>query len=533
MLVSAGCGPRTSRCLIGTRADTGFCTLLLIVLLSGRAVQGQTACATAHPGPGVFICYPDPAANAADANLDHVFHLSAQGNAPEGGTVTRYAVVIDDRRIYENRLAIPTPRLSVEINLLSPFRSGSHTVHVVMDGAGAAEVAGLQFHPLANLGFCQPFNRFDARTCLTSNARGPLEWPVAGAAPLSGLAAYAELYRRNLESVEADVADAVAVDAQGNLYAASHQSADVELRKYAPNGSITYDALFRACGNGFTSVAGIAIDRAGRAWIAGNTTACLSTTPGALEAAAGEGAVLRGFVILADTAKPASDPPVYSTYLARAENRINAIRVDANGNAFVAGATASAQFPHSTSMSVGGSVEHARGNGFVSVLNPSGSALRWSALLPGGPLTALDLDTSGDVWVTGRAPARRSSDPDDLLLAVISDQGRQMPYRARIYGGAQNRAIAVAPSGTWAAVVGTSDEPGAVSFAFEFQRCGRGVGNSLMFPVPVLAAVPEIALPPALDAFVRAFPEELPRTTTQGEPKMPFFEVQIAPPCHP
>ena len=50
----------------------------------------------------------------------------------------------------------------------------------------------------------------------------------------------------------------------------------------APNGSITYDSVIRSCGEGFLSVTALAVDEIGHAWIAGNTTACLAATPGAL-----------------------------------------------------------------------------------------------------------------------------------------------------------------------------------------------------------------------------------------------------------
>ena len=98
----------------------------------------------------------------------------------------------------------------------------------------------------------------------------------------SGYLAWLQLFGRNLKNIETDVSDAIAFDAQGNLYAASHVLNNLELRKYSPDGSITYDAVIESCGNGFLSVAGLAIRDPAHVWIAGNTAACIPTTPNAL-----------------------------------------------------------------------------------------------------------------------------------------------------------------------------------------------------------------------------------------------------------
>ena len=140
-------------------------------LLVSCTARGQTSCGIRHTEPGVFICYPNPSEDTADASVPDVFHLSAQGNAPEGHKISRYVVQLDGRRLYENRLAIPVQRLSVETNLKSPVNSGLHTLRVIMDGAGTADIAGLAFHAAKNVAFCEPFSRFDARRCLTSNSR--------------------------------------------------------------------------------------------------------------------------------------------------------------------------------------------------------------------------------------------------------------------------------------------------------------------------------------------------------------------------
>jgi hypothetical protein len=129
----------------------------------------------------------------------------------------------------------------------------------------------------------------------------------------------------------------MAVDAQGNLYVASNAFADVDLRKYSPNGSLIYASLIRSCGDGFLSVESLAIDNAGHAWIAGDTTACVVVTPNAEPVHVSEGSRMRGFVMRLDTAKLTSEGPLYAAHLSDVENRIAAVRVDSEGNAYVTG----------------------------------------------------------------------------------------------------------------------------------------------------------------------------------------------------
>ena len=511
-------------------------TLFTILLVLSRAADAQTGCGTEHPQLGAFICYPNPAENTGDARLPQLFHLSAQGNAPAGRLIRRYVVLIDGRPVYEKRLAVPTQSLSIETNVKSPFSSGTHTLGLSVDGAGSAEIPGLGFHGSTNLGFCDPFSRVDARTCLTSSIRRPLEWSIAAhsgashpkdthnaANPFAGFVDYVQIYGQNLKSVEADVADAVAVDTEGRLYVASHSSTDVELRRYAPDGSLTYDYLMRSCGHGFLSVAAIAIDNTGRVWVAGNTTACVQTTPNALQTRVGDSGTSHGFVALIDTTKSSTSAPVYVTYLSRAQNSINDIRVDSGGNAYVTGTTASMEFPHESSFRVGEAARKAPGTriGFVSVLNPPGSALQWSALLQGAELNALAIDGAGSVYVTGRAASGRSAVSDDVFVAAVSDSGRRLSYAAHFGGSGseEGRSISLAAAGTWVLVTGSTDSPdfptdlpsksvrgGASPFAVALQPCRTGAASSEILAAPGISASPEIAIRPALDAFAAALP---------------------------
>lgn len=477
--------------------------LFVIGAVLGPYAAAQTSCSARYTASGVFICYPNPTENAQDSPLPDIFHLSAQGNAPEGHEIVRFTVLMDNRVLADKKLPLPLRSISVETNLKSPFDSGSHTLRLVIDGAGSAEVKGLQLYASKDVSFCDPFNRVDRRACKLLKIRSPLRWSLAESSPqtpdsLEGYFAYRELYGRNLKSLEADVADAIAVDRQGSLYVASHSFADVELRKYTATGSIAYDSLIRSCGNGFLSVTGLAIDDAGRAWIAGNTTACLPATPNALQPH-GKAGSMRGFAMLVDTTKPTSSAPLYVTYLADVDHRIEGMRVDGDGRVYLTGNTTSLEFPHQRLLDVAKSAGESKSArlGFVSVLNPSGSALEWSTLLRSARLTALALDSAGNVYVTGRSET-------NALVAELADRGQRLSYVGRL-GGSMNeegRAISISPTGRWVFV--TADTA-AQSFAVALEPCQAGVLYERPIPEKDRLSAPEIALAPALDAFSSAF----------------------------
>ena len=108
------------------------CCGFFVLLLLARVADAQTTCAAQHSARGAFICYPNPSENPADSSVPHIFHLSAQGNAPDGQAIAGYLVLIDNRPVYETQLAVPVLKLSIETNLKSPFNTGSHTLRLVV-----------------------------------------------------------------------------------------------------------------------------------------------------------------------------------------------------------------------------------------------------------------------------------------------------------------------------------------------------------------------------------------------------------------
>jgi len=106
---------------------------------------------------------------------------------------------------------------------------------------------------------------------------------------------------------------------------------------------------------------------------------------------------------------PTATPPLQYTYLTYLGGEwvddALAITTDTTGNAYVTGKTGSAKFPLSTSPTPYQNKLNGQQNAFVSVLNPSGSALVYSTYLGGEGSDkglGIALDASNNVYVTGQ-----------------------------------------------------------------------------------------------------------------------------------
>ncbi|HEV3339153.1 MAG TPA: SBBP repeat-containing protein, partial [Pirellulales bacterium] len=130
-----------------------------------------------------------------------------------------------------------------------------------------------------------------------------------------------------------------------------------------------------------TRATAIAIDSSGEVFVTGNTNAVdFPTTPGALQTLKlNTNGKDTGFVTKIDAA---GNGLVYSSYLGGSKlDQPTAIAVDASGNAYVAGATASDDFPVTSSALQ----KHLAGseNAFVSEVNATGNQLVYSTYLGG------------------------------------------------------------------------------------------------------------------------------------------------------
>jgi hypothetical protein len=275
--------------------------------------------------------------------------------------------------------------------------------------------------------------------------------------------------------------------------------------------------------------------------------------------------------MLMDTAKPSYSAPLYVTYLSDVDNQISAIRVNSEGNAYVVGTTTSPEFPHESSLSIAGTLPQFRDArlGFVSVLNPMGSGLLWSTLLQNARLTALALDDMGNVYITGRVASGQPSSAsprsvrtakpscgarskltagcDDVLVAELSDRGRELSYVARFGGSAdeEGRAISTTAQDPWIFVAGdtvspdfptssaanTSRHDGLQSFVVALQPCRTGVMYSRLLAEDDNLPGPKLALTAALDIFTATSSGAFPTADLGKTGQKPVASVQIAPTC--
>src|SRR5438874_3123825 len=166
-----------------------------------------------------------------------------------------------------------------------------------------------------------------------------------------------------------------------------------------------------------------------------------------------------------DKTKPLIIDPVlvYSTYLGGSgADWANSIAVDSSGNAYVSGATHSADFPTANARqpALGGGYEDV----FVMKINPAGNAVVYSTYLGGSyddVASGVSVDSSGSAYVTGTTdspdfptanavqPHLASTVGPNAFVAKFSPDGGALVYSTYL-GGSSNdhgNAIAVDTSG--------------------------------------------------------------------------------------
>lgn len=205
----------------------------------------------------------------------------------------------------------------------------------------------------------------------------------------------------------------------------------------------------------------IAVDAQGYIYVAGATPADDFPTVNPIQANKAGG--LTDAFIAKFT--PDGQSLVYSTYLGGSGNdEATGVAVDANGNAYVTGSTASSNFPISDALqSTSGGVSDA----FVAKLSPTG-ALRYSTYLGGVNLDtghAIAVDAGGNVYVTGATaslnfPVKNpiqgptftlNGASSDAFITKLNADGQSLVYSTYLGGSnienLERSAIAVTPNG--------------------------------------------------------------------------------------
>jgi hypothetical protein len=180
---------------------------------------------------------------------------------------------------------------------------------------------------------------------------------------------------------------------------------DIFVTKLNPSGDLlAYSTFLGGEGGAAQALSGfnndIAVDALGNAYVCGLVDSSdFPTTPGAFDTTSNS--TQDGFVAKLN---PTGSALVYSTFLGGiGSNWPLALAIDSSGNAYVAGLTTSAAFP----VTPGAFDTTTRGgfeDGFVTKLNPSGSALVYSTFLGGAvddQVNSIAVDSSGSVYVAG------------------------------------------------------------------------------------------------------------------------------------
>ena len=267
-----------------------------------------------------------------------------------------------------------------------------------------------------------------------------------------------------------DNATRIAVDASGNIYVAGYtestdfpatsgnvatgDSYDVFVTKLNPAGtSIVYSTIIGGTGDDRANA--IALDSAGNAYVAGYTwSATFPNTTGVPGGGQDAFAVKLG----------SSGNLIYSNVFGGSINDIAyAIAVDSTGSAYVAGTTASNNFPvvgTPLRTGLGGSYD-----AFIAKLTPAG-AMSYSKNFGGqgqDGASAIAIDSSGNAYVagsttssdfpaTGFQTANRASD-GTTFVSVINPSGTGYVYSTYLGGSLSEWATGIAVDATGSAYV--------------------------------------------------------------------------------
>lgn len=157
-------------------------------------------------------------------------------------------------------------------------------------------------------------------------------------------------------------------------------------------------STFVSPGSNFHFVTSVAVDQSGNAYVTGSTTVAFPNLHPEFGSQGSDNAYVTKF-------SPSGGSLIYSTVFGgNSVDDGNAIAVDRLGNTYIAGETNSADFPTTPGSFEPPADTLDADNGFITKLNPSGSAFVYSLLLGGGDeddITALALDTQHRVYVTG------------------------------------------------------------------------------------------------------------------------------------
>jgi len=238
---------------------------------------------------------------------------------------------------------------------------------------------------------------------------------------------------------------------------------DAFVTKLNPTGSALVYSTYLG-GVDVDDALGIAVDAAGSAYVAGQTTSHdFPTTPGAFSRTSGGSN--DAFVTKLNATGSAL---VYSTYLGGLDNELGArIRLDAQNNAYVMGSTRSADFP--TTAGAFDTTHNGAFDVFVTKLNSTGSGLIYSTFIGGSNFDSgqgLAIDAAGNAYVSGgtlsldfpTTPGAFSATPtgNDIFVTKLNATGSALVYSTFLGSAGGGAAVAVDAAGNTYVTGGTT-----------------------------------------------------------------------------
>ncbi len=279
------------------------------------------------------------------------------------------------------------------------------------------------------------------------------------------------LYSTYLGGTNTDSGTAIAVDSFGNAYIGGDTlsadfpvvgpaqpgiggATDAFIAKLTSAGVISFSTFLGGAGD--EHAGGIAVDASDNVYIAGGTTSTNFPVVGSIQAV--NGGSQDAFLTKISSA---GSVIVYSTYLGGSggatgtPEEVNAVAVDAGGNAYVAGVTNSPNFPVTA-----GALQTAFNGGqdaFAAKVNAAGNALVYSTYLGGTGFdwaSGLALSSVGNAYIAGYtaslnfptvAPVQAGFNGlDDAFVSELNATGNVLVFSTYLGGSGADLANAIA-----------------------------------------------------------------------------------------
>ena len=269
----------------------------------------------------------------------------------------------------------------------------------------------------------------------------------------------------------------VAVDSEGNAYITGWASgalpvtpgafqtdyAPATCTQFIPNSGpisgpcpVAFAGKLNATGTAFSYLtylgaanstgATIVVDSEGDAWIAGTISSVdLPVSPGALQPK--PKGPLSAFVLRLDSTGSHVE---FATYLGGSGEQITGMAIDGTGNVYVTGSSNSTDFPTTPNAF---QTNASAGSSFISKFDATGNLI-YSTYFSGGYTTAIAVDATGAVYITGSANSglpvtsgafqTSTHAPGATFVAKLHPSGTKLVYATYLAGNGQEQGTSIA-----------------------------------------------------------------------------------------